>query len=358
MAKILYLQKTMNKAIIILDAFLFYQERIEIFEKVLKKIKQIDLPILLISNTAISIDIQNQVEYFIYDKNNILFEYEYESYPFCNYYLYNGSFTWEQHVHSKQKHGLSVLCNLTKSCDFAIQQGFNKFIRFEWDFLIHDNDLNTIKNLIHNFINSDQKAFFILNPSNQQKEEEIQYYFWMVDFDFWNKKFPKIYNEIDYQNFIFNKNKNKKFNIVERFTYFTFEDCLHEMSLISPVDFVTKIAPNSNINTVTTDLSFSKENGFGINRGLTKILKNGELTGELLIMTYNRMSKTKNVNDYYITFDNQTQYFHHEVDCGEWRYSMIEGFNFSKFPITLNINNKFEKVYKTASEIENLIIFF
>jgi len=348
----------MNKGIIILDAFLNSQERVETFEKVLKKIKQLDLPILLISNSVVPIDIQNQIEYFIYDKNNILFEYEYESYPSYIYYLYNGSFTWEQHGSSKQKHGLSVLCNLTKSCDFVIQQGFNKFIRFEWDFFIHDNDLNTIKNLVHNFINSDQKAFFILNPSNQQNEKEIQYYFWMVDFDFWNKKFPKIYNEIDYQNFIFNKNKNKKFQIVERFTYLVLEDSLHEMSLISPIDFDTKIAPNSCVNTVTTDITFCKANGFGINRGLTKIFKNGQLTGELLIMTHNRMNKNIDINDYYITFDNQTQYFHHEVDLSEWRYSIIEGFDFSKFPITLNINNKFEKIYKTASEIENAMIFF
>ena len=58
----------MNKAIIILDAFLYSQERIELFEKALKKIKQLDLPILLISNTVVSTNIQNEVEYFIYDK--------------------------------------------------------------------------------------------------------------------------------------------------------------------------------------------------------------------------------------------------------------------------------------------------
>jgi hypothetical protein len=346
----------MNNGIIILDAFLYSQERIEMFEKVLKKIKQLDLPILLISNTAVSIDIQNQVEYFIYDKKNILFEYEYESYPFCNNWVKNDLFTWEQHYDSKQKHGLSVLCNLTKSCDFAIQQGFNKFIRFEWDFLMHDNDLKTIKNLINDFINSDQKAFFILNPSNQQGEKELPYYFWMVDFDFWNKKFPKIYSEIDYQNFIFNKNKNKKFQIVERFSYFVFEDSFHEMSLMNQIDFYKKIAPNSSIDTIATDTTYSAPNGLGINRGLTKIFKNGQFTGELVMMTWNRMNKNIDINDYYITFNNQTQHIHHEVNYQNWMFSIVEGFDFSKFPLTLNVNNKFEKIYKTAPEIGNMMI--
>ena len=346
----------MNKAIIILDVFLYSQERVEMFKNVLKKIKQLDLPILLISNAVVSTNIQNEVEYFIYDKKNILFEYEYESYPFCNSWVENESFRWEQHFNSKQKHGLSVLCNLTKSCNFAIEQGFNKFIRFEWDFLIHENDLNVIKNLIHDFINSDQKAFFILNPSNQQGEKELPYYFWMVDFDFWNKKFPKIYNEIDYQNFIFNKNKNKKFQIVERFSYFVFEDSFHEMSLMNQIDFYKKISPNSAIDTIATDTTFSLPNTVGINRGLTKIFKNGQFTGQILMMTRNRMNKNIDINDYYIAFNNQIQHIHHEVACQNWMYSIVEDFDFSKFPLTLNANNKFEIIYKTALEIPNIII--
>ena len=148
----------MNKAIIIVDAFLYSKERIELFEKVLKKINQIDLPILLISNSTISESIQKQVDYFIYDKSNILFEYEYESYPFCNNFLATEHFIWEQHIDTKQKHGLSVLCNLTKAYDFATKQGFNKLIRLEWDFLIHEDDLNKIKNAASFFPLETQKV--------------------------------------------------------------------------------------------------------------------------------------------------------------------------------------------------------
>jgi len=347
----------MNKAIIILDAFLYSQERTELFEKVLKKIKQIDLPILLISNETISQDIQKELDYFIYDKSNILFEYNYDSYPFCNNFIKTEYFIWEQHIDTKQKHGLSVLCNLTKSCDFAIRQGFNKFIRFEWDFLIHDDDLDKIKNLIHNFINSDQKAFFILNPFNQQGEKELPYYFWMVDFDFWNQKFPKITKEIDYQNFLFNKTNNKNFVIVERFSYFVFEDSFSEMTLITEENFKETIAPNSSIDAIATDTTFLPPSELGVNRGLTKVWKNGAYTGELIFMTSNRMNKNTNINDYYITFDNQTQHIHHEVGYQEYSYNFIEGLDFSKFPVILNVNNKFEITYNSASELRNFMIF-
>lgn len=347
----------MNKAIIILDAFLYSQERIELFEKVLKKIKQIDLPILLISNETVSHNIQKEVDYFIYDKSNILFEHDYDSYPFCNNFLKTNYFIWEQHIDTKQKHGLSVLCNLTKSCDFAIKQGFNKFIRFEWDFLIHDDDLHKIKNLIHSFINSDQKAFFILNPSNQQGEKELPYYFWMIDFDFWNQKFPKITKETDYQNFLFNKTNNKNFVIVERFSYFVFEDSFNEMTLITEEIFKETIAPNSSIDAIATDTTFLPPSELGVNRGLTKVWKNGGYTGELIFMTSNRMNKNIDINDYYITFNNQTQHIHHEVGYREYAYNFIEGLDFSKFPVILNVNNKFEITYNSPSELRNFMIF-
>jgi len=346
----------MNKAIIIVDAFLDSQVKIEVFEKVLKKIKQIDLPILLISNSSISIDIQNQVDYFIYDKKNILFEYEYEIYPSSNYWIENENFKWQNYYFSKQKHGLSVLCNLTKSCDFVVKQGFNKFIRIEWDFLIHDDDFTTIKDLIYDFINNNKKAFFIVNNSNIHGEPELPYHFWMVDLNFWNEKFPKIYNETDYQNFIFNKNKNKKFEIAERFSYLTFKDSFSEMEFIDESDFLKKIVPNSSVNIIDSDINFSPPNGFGVKRALTKILKNEQVTGELIIITWNTMNKNIDINDYYITFDNKTQHIHHEVGYRNWIYSIVDGFDFSKFPLTLKVNNIFEKVYKTDLEIHSTII--
>jgi len=346
----------MNKAIIIIDAFLYSQERIKFFEKVLKKINQIDLPILLISNSTISENIQKQVDYFIYDKNNILFEYEYESYPFCNNFLATEDFIWEQHIDTKQKHGLSVLCNLTKSYDFATKQGFNKFIRLEWDFLIHDDDLSKIKNLIHDFINSNKKAFFVLNPSNQQGNKEITYHFWMVDSNFWNAKFPKIHSEIDYQNFMFNKNNNKKFEIVERFSYLIFEDSFNEITLITEKDFCETIVLNSSIDAIATDTTFLPPSELGINRGLGKVWKNGEYTDEFVFMTINRMNKSIDVNDYYITFNNQTQHIHHEVEYKQHACDFVKGLNFSNFPVTLNVNNKFKKTYNSPLELRNIMI--
>jgi len=346
----------MNRAIIIIDAFLESQSRLELFKPVLENAKKIGLPILLISNSPVPNNIQREVDYFIYDKRNILFEDHYDSYPFCNFWFSDSNFTYEHHVFSKQKHGLSVLCNLTKCCNFAIDQGYNKFIRLEWDFLIHDKDFDTINNLIHDFIKSDKKGYFIFNPSNGEGLKDLPYHFWMVDLNFWNNKFPKIYNEQDYQNFIFNKNKNKKFEIAERVSYLAFENSLHELELINETEFLTKIAGNSSVNFVTSDVNFLPPSSSGVCRGLSKVYRNGSPTGELVLISWNRISKETDCVEYSIIFNNNVQNFKHETPYMCWNLSGVKEFDFNKFPITLKINNGFEKTYNSESEINSLFI--
>ena len=62
------------------------------------------------------------------------------------------------------------------------------------------------------------------------------------------------------------------------------------------------------------------------------------------------------VNDYYITFDNQTQHIHHEVQYQQHAYDFVKGLNFSNFPVTLNVNNKFKKTYNSPLELRNIMI--
>jgi hypothetical protein len=346
----------MNRGLIIIDAFLESESRLELFKPVLEKVKKLDLPILLISNSSVPKEIQNEVDYFIYDKRNILFEDSYDSYPFCNFWFKDQNFTYEHHVFSKQKHGLSVLCNLTKCCNFAIDQGYNKFIRVEWDFLINNKDFDNIYNLIHNFIKSDKKGYFIFNPSNGEGLKDLPYHFWMVDLDFWNKKFPKIYNEKDYQKFILQKNGHKKFEIAERVSYLAFEDSLNELELINETEFLTKIVGNSAVNFVTSDVNFLPPSSSGVCRGFAKVFRNGSATGELVLISWNRISKPTDYVDYSVIFNNSVQNFKHETPYMCWNLSGIKDFDFSKFPITLKMNNGFEKIYQSASEINSLFI--
>lgn len=346
----------MNKTIIIIDAFLESPTRLELFEPVLNQVKKIGLPILLISNSPVPASIQKEVDYFIFDKRNLLFQDEYESYPFCNFWFKDNGFTYEHHVFSKQKHALSVLCNLTKCTNFAIEQGYKKFIRIEWDFLINDKDLPKLKELIFDFANSDKKGYFIYNPSNGEGLKDLPYHFWMVDLDFWKEKFPRIHSEKDYQDFIFTKNGNKKFEIAERVSYLAFRDSFSEMTLIDESDFFKDLSANSSVNFVTSDVNFLPPCSSGVCRGLSKVYRNGSATGELVLISWNRISKETDIIEYSILFTGSVQNYRHETPYMCWNLSGIKDFDFSKFPITLKMNNGFEKIYNSEKEINSLFI--
>lgn len=346
----------MNQAIIIIDAFLASPTRLELFKPVLEQIKKLELPILLISNSAVPIEIQKSVDYFIYDKQDLLFKDEYESYPFCNFWFKDQSFIYEHHVFTPQKNGLSVMCNLTKTCKFAIDQGFKKFIRFEWDFLLNDKDIPKIKSLIDDFIINNKKGYFIINHSNGEKLKDFPYHFWMVDLQFWNSKFPKIYNEKDYQNYIFNKTGNKKFVIAERVLYLSFENNHHEIELIEESKFLNEVVGNSSVNFVTSDVNFLPPSSSGVCRGFAKVYKDGSTTGQLVLISWNRLSKDTDYIEYSIMFQGSIQNYRHETPYMCWNLSGIKEFDFSKFPITLKMNNGFEKIYNSEKEINSLFI--
>lgn len=346
----------MNKPIIIIDAFLGDQNRINFFHLVLNEIKKLKIPILLISNKAVPLDLQNKVDYFILDHQNILFLDDYDNIKNSFYWLENEKFKYENYVEARQKHGLSVLCNLTKSCDFVKNLGFNKFIHFEWDFLINNQDYKNIEFLINDFLNKNKKAVFLYNPQTTEKLQQFPFHIWMADLDFWYKNYPKIHNEKDYQNFIFTKNNNRNFEIAERVLYLAFENNINDIELIEESFFIKKIAPNSQTNFITSDANFDPPNSFGVFRGLSKVFKNGVLTGELVLFTWNRMNTEVDVTKYNIQFGNSIQNFEHKTNNQCWNSSYINGFDFSKFPITLKTNHGFEKVYKNVHDIKSFLI--
>lgn len=348
----------MSKPIIIIDAFLNSNDRINHFADVLINVKKLNLPILLISNSTIPIEIQNKVDYFIYDKQNALFEHEYDDYDMTFYWFENENFKYENYVESKQKHGLSVLCNLTKSCEFIKKLGYDKFIRFEWDFFIHDDDLITIKNLIHSFIINNENGFFITKTRDSSKgvQSEFAFHFWMTDLNFWFQNVPSILNEDDYEKFIFSKNKNKKFEIVERFLFLAFENVINKISTIEDDFFVTKLLPKSSTNKITSYANFSAPHSEGVFRGLSKVFSNNNLTEELVLFTRNINKSKKDLTEYHINFKDSNLNFTHITESLCWNMSPIANFNFSKFPITLKTNHGYEKTYHNVHDIKSFLI--
>jgi hypothetical protein len=346
--------KNDKTGIIIFDIFLNSSSRIEVFKQTLKSAKKLGLPIMVISNFKMPDYLVDQFDYFIYSKDNILFTNSYDKYPSVQFFMDHPYVRYENNTKCYQKHGLSVLSNLKTTTIFAQNLGFKKFIRIEWDFIISDDDIHLMNEKINNFIKNDKRGYFIFNPTNAAGLPNIAYHFWMVDIKFWNENFPDLYNEKQYKNYISCKNKENFFEIAERILFLSFEGKLTNDEFILEDDFMN-LFKKSKINHVINDINFDLPSDNGCCRGLAKVVRNGNETGELALFTWNRNKDEVDDTFYEVRFCNSIFNTNHSVNVNSWVYSIVDNFDKSQFPVLLKVNKSFEKIYHSTSEINSLL---
>ena len=342
-------------AILIFDAFLNSSDRIEIFKQTLESVKKFGLPIMVISNFKMPNYLIDQFDYYIYSKDNILFTDSYEDYPNIQFYMDHPYITYINNSKYYQKHGLSVLSNLKITTKFAESLGFKKFIRMEWDFIISNSNINMMSKKINDFIKNDKRAFFLLNPSNAAGMPDIPFFFWMVDLKFWNENFPDLHSEQQYKEYILAKNNSNFFEIAERILFLSIKDKLTDDEIILENDFI-KFLKESKINAIMNDINFSPPSENGCCKGLVKIIRNGIQTGELALFTWNRNKKEVDNSFYEARFCDSIFNINHSLSTNSWMYSIVDNFNLSKFPITLKVNESFEKIYYSINEINSVLV--
>jgi hypothetical protein len=338
-----------NTPIIVLDCFIDDFEKEKLLLKNLDQFKKLNVPILLIANNPISLEIQKKINYLIFDKEDLLFNGDY----FYDLLLYHSieykEFKFKSEFWYKQEHGLSVLCNLTKAMNFVKKLNFTKFIHFEWDYFIGDLDIAKIKEAITDFIENDKNLFLIKN------NKEISFYFWMVDIDYWQAKFPQILKEEDYRNCLKTIKKDKLFQKVEDLFYIIFENHLYTKDCLNIDEFKSKFVTESKLNLSVSDFNFSKPNTAYMFKGFTKIYKNDKLANEIAILTINDKTEKLVETNYSIKINDEHNSFKHLTHKDCWCIHVINDFDKSKFPIQLKMNDEFEKTYHSFDEITNSI---
>lgn len=206
--------------IIIIDAFITNDINEKKLENFIDKIKIINLPILLISNTIINEKILNKVNYYIYDSENRLFDDIFEEYEkFILWEVLNDIRFNTLHEH-KQRHALSVMVNLFNGIMFAKNIGYKNFHRIEYDTILGDNTINFIRKINEKTNGKRKKGYFFLNEKN--KTQKFQYFY--SNIDFFLKTIPLIKNQNDYLNLLIRLYNSKKFVHIERVMYDLIKD--------------------------------------------------------------------------------------------------------------------------------------
>lgn len=196
-----------KKSIVILDCFVRSKKIEEKLKNCVSNLKKHKQDILLISNSIISEDVLNFVDYYIYDKENRLFsDKNYQANPITLYKIYDEIEIYEV-VSGIQRHGLSVMRNLFKSIKIAKEYGYTHFHKIEMDAIMGKTSLDTLT-LIPK-INTDGIFYF--------NENDISFHYMYCSIDFFLQNVKEINTEEDYYEYLENEMNSSTFRNVEEF---------------------------------------------------------------------------------------------------------------------------------------------
>lgn len=147
-----YLLKTGldNKKIIILNAYPNSQEKIDILKKYILQLKKTNIPILLSSHLTIPTDIIQLVDFYLYDKENLILPIE----RCPNKWFATDNEYIEFTCH---RHSLAITRSMNYAINFVKNMGYESFLFTEYDNELRDSDVSKINQLFVTLEQSNKK---------------------------------------------------------------------------------------------------------------------------------------------------------------------------------------------------------
>jgi glycosyltransferase involved in cell wall biosynthesis len=320
-------KKNTMKTITIIDSY-FHNEGVEHkFNEFSKSFRDSENEILLVSNTIANSETIQNADYYLYDKNNILFKHEFDDVLDITLFKYYDNIRINEVISGMQRHGLSVMINLFKSVKLAKSLGFTHFQRVEIDDLHGPNSISHIKSIPNKCLEENKKGFFYFNEHDNYSDISFHYFF--CEIDYFLSIVEEINSEKDYIEFIKRNFNNNGFINVEQYIYQNIKNnddgSLYRSNGIQMSSDFT----DTNWNTETSESNISpKYEGCSSRIYKTLRVEDGieSFQNLMCIMTYNysNQPKTRRIvcrfesgNNYEIT--------HHTPTKKTWNYHIVEG---------------------------------
>lgn len=316
-------RKKEDKTIVIIDCFVSGPEVESKLIDQIKRVKSINLDILLVSNTIIKKEIIELVDFYIYDKRNQLFECEYENVNNVVFYdvINNNDTPFLQTsilTRGLQRHGLSVLVNLFNSVNFVKSLGYDNFIRLEVDDLFGTESINFIEKSTFLLKKSAKKALLLYNHYNNEPSN-ISFHFMNFNIDYFLEKIPQIRNEVDYINYLKENYGNLNFEIAEQLIYNNLKRNGDVEVLIKNGQILSDCFPDTIWNTSMSNSNLPSKYG-----GCITTLFNLSGTNQIMILSYNKVEDHKNRKIKAITTNGVIDFNHNLNGYGVWSYNLID----------------------------------
>ena len=181
------------KTITIVDCFIHNENVLGKLELCINNLKKYNHTILLVSNTIVPEHIIKNVDYHLYNSNNILFEGEYtDSEPVVFWKKVNGLTIYEV-INTIQKHGLPVMVNLFNSLDLCKSLGFTHFQRIEVDDLYTDEGYEHMRSVPLICSEKNKKGVFYFNEG-----KDVSFHYFYCEIEYFQQIINRVSCEEDY----------------------------------------------------------------------------------------------------------------------------------------------------------------
>lgn len=304
------------KEIVIIDCFVHSESVRAKLETKVKDLKRFGFDIMLVSNTPIDKDIVENVDYYLYDSENLLFSSDkFPAEPLILYKILDDIEIYE-FTTGVQRHGLSVMRNLFKSLKLAKEYGYTHFHRVEVDDIMGNDSLDTMT-LVHRI--TDGVFFF--------NEKDISFHYMYCSIDFFLENVREINTDQDYYDYLQNDMNSNTFRNVEEFVR-------HNLDKINLASANIKTPSGSEMNKEFPDTTWNTEVSSSnldtkYQNCTTRIYKvyrnedgNNEEKDWVSILTYNYSEKDITRNIEVVLEDGNVEMVKHLVPGkGCWAYS-------------------------------------
>lgn len=356
-----------HKPIAIVDSFVHKKEvEIKLIECI-DRLKQDNIPILLVSNSKINPEILEKVDHFFYDERNQLFtDGKFTNVRDIDLFKDNDVFEAHEIKSGLQKHGLSVLVNIFNSLNYAKSLGYTHFFRFEVDDEFGQKSREFIKEVPKLVLENNKKALFYFNEGefhngvNDSEPENVSFHFMYSEIDFFLSNIPKISDESDYEKYLLSTKGNLDFEIAEEFIYNNLIKADQNLILKKSglVDMKNDF-PDTEWNKIVSESNMSgKFNGcttliYQVHKfppGVSSILNpwKGDKTDQICIMSYNyRDTPIERKIEIVFKDGNKTEIVHNLPWNGSWSFNTFDR-NVDKINVYENEQFLYEDKTETA----------
>jgi glycosyltransferase involved in cell wall biosynthesis len=174
----------MEEECVILGTYPNIKDRIQWTKDTINSLKPLGRKIILVSHYPVDVDIQNMVDYYIYDVHNPLTHHSY----YTRFYNDRPDYFAEININGlkNSNQSLTVLTNIFNAAKVAKELGFKRFFYTTYDVVLDPRDIPAVNNAFR----TDKKLYAATLPTPQGKG--IQTNGIMFDTDFFLKEFDDV----------------------------------------------------------------------------------------------------------------------------------------------------------------------